>query len=146
MIKLALLFQCLRVFGAGTRTRAFCKFMIAISAAWGATFMILRWVPCSPVDTYWNFSAEDVRCWGFGSRNPLPFMRVFVAQAVSTAVLDFIVFAIPIQLCFKPETRMNTRLCLLGLFVFGFLYVIFNASPLLALPSRRTLMISNLSS
>ena len=143
LIKLALLFQYLRVFGAGTRTQTFCKYMIVISAAWGATFMMLRWVPCFPVDTYWNFSVEDVRCWGFGSRNPLPFMRVFVAQAISTAVLDFIVFAIPIQLSFKSETRRNTRLCLLVLFIFGFLYVIFDASPLRALPSRWTLMIPN---
>jgi hypothetical protein len=127
LIKLALLFQYLRVFGAGTRTRVFCKWMIAISAAWGAVFMTLRWVPCFPVYTYWDFSLEKVRCWGFGSRDPLPFMRVFVAQAVSTAVLDFIVFAIPIQLCFKPETQRKTRLCLMGLLVLGFLYVTFDA-------------------
>jgi hypothetical protein len=99
--------------------------MIAISAAWGVTFMILRWVPCSPVDTYWDFSVEDVssRCWAFGSRDSLPFIRVFVAQAVSTAVLDFIVFVIPIQVWFKPETQRKTRYALLGLFVLGFLYV-----------------------
>lgn len=120
--------------------------MIAISTAWGATFMILRWVPCFPVYTYWDFSLEDVRCWGFGSRDPLPFMEVFVAQAVSTAVLDFTVFAIPIQLCFMPETQRKTRLSLLGLFILGFLYVTFGNSSLLTLPSRRTLMIHNVSS
>lgn len=146
LIKLALLFQYLRVFGTGTRTRVFYKCMIAISAAWGTTFMILRWVPCSPVYTYWGFSLEDVRCWGFGSRDPLPFMRVFVVQAVSTAVLDFIVFAIPIQLCFKPETQRKTRLCLLGLFILGFLYVTFDTSFLPTLPSRRALMILSVSS
>ncbi|KAL2132013.1 hypothetical protein VTI74DRAFT_4319 [Chaetomium olivicolor] len=123
LIKLALLLQYLRVFGTGTRTRVFCKCMIAISAAWGATFMVLRWVPCSPVYAYWDFSSENVRCWGFGSRDPLQFMRVFMAQAVSTSVLDFIIFTIPIQLCFKPETQRKTRFCLLGLFILGFLSI-----------------------
>ncbi len=48
-------------------------------------------------------------------------MRVFVAQAVSTALLDLIVFAIPIQLCFKPETPKRARRSLQGLLVLGFL-------------------------
>jgi hypothetical protein len=67
-------------------------------------------------------------------------MQVFVAQAVSTAVLDFIIFAIPIQLCLKPKAEKKTRLCLLGLFILGFLYVTFDTSSLLTFPSRWTLM------
>ena len=56
-------------------------------------------------------------------RNPLAIMRLFVGQAISTALLDFTVFAIPIPLCFKPDTPRKTRLCLLGLFVLGSLYL-----------------------
>lgn len=123
LIKLALLFQYLRVFETGTRTRFFCKCMIAISAAWGVAFSMLRWVPCYPVRAYWDLSIENPHCWGFGARDPVSFMHVFVAQATSTVVLDLIVFAIPLQLCLKPETQKKTRLCLLGLFFLGFLVI-----------------------
>jgi hypothetical protein len=50
-------------------------------------------------------------------------MRVFVGQATSTAILDLIVFTIPIQLYFRPDTRRNTKLYLLGLLVLGSIYV-----------------------
>ena len=121
MIKLALLFQYLRVFEPGSRSKRFCKYMIAITAAWGAAFITLRWVPCYPVSSYWNVSIKHPHCWGFGSRNPQAFARMFVGQASSIALLDLIVFAIPIPLCFKPKTPRKTRLCLVGLFILGFL-------------------------
>jgi len=46
---------------------------------------------------------------------------MFVGQASSIALLDLIVFAILIPLCFKPKTPRKTRLCLVGLFILGFL-------------------------
>ncbi|KAK4149474.1 hypothetical protein C8A00DRAFT_18838, partial [Chaetomidium leptoderma] len=124
LIKLALLFQYLRVFNTKSRYRVFCKCMIAITVTWGMIFIALRWFPCYPVAAYWNFSIKGARCWGFGSRDPLPIMRVFVGQAISTAVLDLIVFAIPVPLCFKSDTPRKTRLCLLGLFVLGLLAIL----------------------
>ena len=123
LIKLALLFQYLRVFEVGSRTRVFCKFMIAVTTAWGAAFIMLRWIPCFPVAAYWDYSIQGARCWGYNSRDPRSFMRVFVGQATSTAVLDLIVFAIPIQLGFRTDTQRNTKLCLLGLLVLGSMYV-----------------------
>ncbi len=121
-IKLALLFQYLRVFKPGSRTRVFCKCMIVISAAWGTAFTLLRWIPCYPVRAYWDLTLTDAHRWGFSSRNPIAFMHVFVGQAISTVVLDFIIFAIPIPLCFKHDTLRNTRLCLVGLLILGSLY------------------------
>ena len=95
--------------------------MIGVTVMWGIAFSMLRWFPCYPVAAYWDFSIKHGRCWGFGSRDPIAFTRVFVSQATSIAVLDFIVFAIPIRLCFKPDTQRKTKLCLLGLFTFGLL-------------------------
>ncbi|KAK4041599.1 integral membrane protein [Parachaetomium inaequale] len=124
LIKLALLFQYLRIFEAGSRYTVFCKCMIVITIAWGTAFITLRWIPCYPVAAYWDFSIKDARCWGFGSRDPLAYKRVFMAQAISTAVLDFIIFAIPTRLYFKPVTQRKTRLCLLGLFTLGLLAIL----------------------
>jgi len=123
LIKLALLFQYLRIFETGSRYRVFCKCMIVITVVWGTAFIMLRWFPCYPVAAYWDFSFKDARCWGFGSRDPLAYMRIYLGQATSTAVLDFIVFAIPIRLCFKPDIQGKTRLCLLGLFTLGVLAI-----------------------
>jgi hypothetical protein len=98
--------------------------MIVISAAWGTAFTLLRWIPCYPVRAYWDLSITDAHRWGFSDRNPIAFMNVFVSQAVSTAVLDSIIFAIPIPLCFKHDTPRKTRLCLVGLLILGSLYVL----------------------
>ncbi len=75
--------------------------MIALVGAWGTAFTLLRWIPCYPVRAFWDLSIEKPHCWGFGSRNPVAYMHVFVAQAVSTAALDFLVFVIPLPLCFR---------------------------------------------
>jgi hypothetical protein len=137
LIKLALLCQYLRVFEVGSRTRAFCKVMIVVTAAWGTAFIVLRWVPCYPVAAYWDYSIQDARCWAFGSRDPLSFMAVFVAQATSTVVLDFIVLGIPIQLYFRPGTQKNTKRWLLGLLVLGSMYATSDQFIPVCPPSRR---------
>ncbi|KAK4243167.1 hypothetical protein C7999DRAFT_18444, partial [Corynascus novoguineensis] len=124
LIKLALLFQYLRVFKARSWYRMFCKIMIIISVAWGSAFGVLRLFPCYPVSAYWHVSLDGARCWGFGSRDPLTYTRVFVSQAITTALLDLIIFAIPLRLCFEPGTERKTRFSLLGLFVLGLLAIL----------------------
>ena len=121
-IKLALLFQYLRIFAERPGYRLLCRAMLVISAIWGIAFAIPSWIPCWPIATYWDFSI-DGRCWGFGSRNITEFMKVFVSQAITTAVLDFIVFIIPAHLYFQPDTNRATRWSLVGLFVLGLTYV-----------------------
>ena len=46
-------------------------------------------------------------------------MAYFVAQAVSTAALDFVVFVIPAHLYFRWDTPLRTRVALLCLFGMG---------------------------
>ena len=137
-IKLALLFQYLRIFAERPRYRLLCRVMLVLSTVWGLVFAALTWVPCWPVHAYWDFSVRDARCWGLGSHNLGEFMRVFVSQAITTAVLDFIVFVIPARLYFQPDTDRWTRFSLLGLFVLGLTYVSFppaGPSPLSHLSS-----------
>lgn len=97
--------------------------MIIISVVWGSAFVVLRLFPCYPVAAYWHVSLDGARCWGFGSRDPLNYTRVFVTKATTAATLDFIIFAIPLPLCFEPGTERKTRFSLLGLFVLGLSYV-----------------------
>ncbi|KAK3902460.1 hypothetical protein C8A05DRAFT_15485 [Staphylotrichum tortipilum] len=123
-IKLALLLQYLRIFKPPSRTRVLCKWMIALVGAWGTAFTLLRWIPCYPVRAYWDLSIERPHCWGFGSRNPVAYTHVFVAQAVSTAALDLLVFVIPLPLCFRRGAPWRTRVCLVGLMVLGSLSIL----------------------
>lgn len=118
-IKIALLFQYLRIFKPESRLALLCKSLIAIIAIWGTVFAIIAWIPCIPLEAFWDSSITGARCWGFGSRRIGEFMRYFVAQAITTALLDFVVFIIPAHLYFKSDTPMKTRIALLCLFGLG---------------------------
>jgi len=118
-IKIALLFQYLRIFKAGSKHSLACKCLIIVVALWGLIFAIITWVPCIPLTAYWDFSTPDAKCWGFGSRQLSEFMNYFVSQAVTTSLLDFVVFILPAQLYFRPDTPKKTRFALSGLFGLG---------------------------
>ena len=113
------MFQYLRIFEAGSKYSLLCKCLIVIIPIWGLAFALCRWIPCIPIAAYWDLSITDAKCWGFGSRQWDEFARFFVSQAISTCVLDLIIFVIPVQLYFKPDTRKKTRVALLCLFVLG---------------------------
>lgn len=86
---------------------------------WSVPFTALNVVPCYPVAAYWDFSVPDAKCWAFGGRDLLEFMRAFVSYSVTTATLDFVIFMIPVQLFFKPGTDKKLRLSLISLFILG---------------------------
>jgi len=101
--------------------RLLCKWLIVPISLWGAAFAVCTWVPCVPLAAFWDFSIQGAKCWGFGSRKLSEFMGYFVSQAITTSVLDFIIFIIPIRLYFNPRTEKRTRIALLCLFLLGLL-------------------------
>ncbi len=118
-IKIALLFQYLRIFPGGSKEALLCKGLIVFITLWGLVFAVCTWVPCIPLVAFWDFSIKDAKCWGLGSRQIDEFMDYFVSQAITTSILDFVVFVIPVPLYFKPKTQKRTRIALLILFVMG---------------------------
>ena len=118
-IKVALLFQYLRIFQVGSKRRLTCKVLIGIVSIWGLIFCLFRWIPCIPLAAYWDMKLTDAKCWGYGSRNWNEFGTIFVSQAVSTCLLDFIDFFLPVRLYFTPGTQKETRVALLCLFAMG---------------------------
>jgi len=113
------LFQYLRMFKAGSKCSLLCKCLILIIPIWGLAFCLFYWIPCIPLAAYWDLSITDAKCWGFGSCQWGEFGRFFVSQAISTCVLDFIVFILLVRLYFKPDTQRKTRVVLLCFFVLG---------------------------
>src|SRR5512140_724296 len=64
-IKLALLFQYLRVLSADSKRRRICKWLIGLTSIWGFFYSIPACVPCYPVASTWDLSLPSRKCWGF---------------------------------------------------------------------------------
>lgn len=121
-IKLALLFQYLRIFGPGSRRRLICKCLIGFITVWGIFFCIPTWVPCLPVKAMWDLSPKSLatrRCWGFASPRLAQTLGFYITQSVTTTALDLAIFLLPLHLFFQSGTEKRTRIALIGLLLLG---------------------------
>ncbi|KAL0941943.1 uncharacterized protein CTRU02_204706 [Colletotrichum truncatum] len=121
LIKLALLFQYLRMFEKGTKSRLITLVFIYITALWGIAYTFLAWVPCYPVSAFWDLTSNTKHRWAFGSHDPIVFARTFESHVGMNVALDIIVFIIPINLFVQRGLRAKSRFGLLGLFTMGVL-------------------------
>lgn len=120
-IKLALLFQYLRLLEKGSKSRIITIVAIVVVSIWGFSFSFLAWVPCIPVRAYWTWyilESEATR-YGYGSHDPTVLVATYLSNAATNMVLDMITFAIPIPLWLDRSIQRNTRMALSGLFVLG---------------------------
>lgn len=120
-IKLALLFQYLRLFGKGTRLRVVTVITIIVVCSWGFAFTFMSWVPCLPIKAYWDWNIPDsqVTRYGFGSHEVDTFVATYLTHAATNVALDLIIFTIPIPLYMEKGIQTKTRWALCGLFVLG---------------------------
>ncbi|KAF5525607.1 Satratoxin biosynthesis SC1 cluster protein 4 [Colletotrichum aenigma] len=121
LIKLALLFQYMRMFEAGSKSRFVTLVVIYITAAWGLAYSFLAFIPCFPVSAFWNLTTVTKDRWAFGSHDPVIFARTFESHVGMNVALDLIVFLIPLRLFLEQGLRAKSRLGLLGLFTMGVL-------------------------
>ncbi|KAK6211741.1 hypothetical protein QIS74_11005 [Colletotrichum tabaci] len=136
-IKIAILLQYLRTFERGTKSRAFTIIILAITVMWGTAYMFLAWVPCIPVASYWDWSIPHRGRWGFGSQVAEELIRTYESHAASNMVLDFIIFAIPLPLCFNSEASKKSRKSALALFLLGSIVLMLAAWRLIDLVRTR---------
>ncbi|KAI1258945.1 hypothetical protein F5Y18DRAFT_320753 [Xylariaceae sp. FL1019] len=122
LIKLALLFQYLRVFDRGVLKRRLIQMLITITSLWGTAYTLLAILPCWPVYEFWLASAT-AKCWGYGAHTPKPFVATYISHAATNMILDTIVFLIPVHLIFKEGTGTPTRLRLMGLLIIGVIVI-----------------------
>ncbi|ROV90357.1 hypothetical protein VMCG_09730 [Cytospora schulzeri] len=120
-IKLALLFQYLRIFNKGSKLRIVTVITIVVVCMWGFAFCFLAWVPCIPVRAYWNWLIPDSEAtrYGYGTHNPTVFVATYIANAATNMILDLVTFAIPMPLWMDRSIQGRTRMALFGLFVLG---------------------------
>ncbi|KAF9870945.1 integral membrane protein [Colletotrichum karsti] len=137
LIKLALLFQYLRMFEKGSKSRFITIVVIYITALWGLAYTFLAFVPCFPISAFWNLTAVTNDRWGFGSHDPVIFARTFESHVGINVALDLIVFVIPIKLFMERGLRAKSRLGLLGLITMGVLVNILGIFRLIGITHSR---------
>jgi hypothetical protein len=119
VIKISLLLQYLRIFKAG-KMRWITIGLLVIVTLWGLAFSLLAWVPCYPVQRFWDrFDHPDAKCWAFGFQDIEGFVAAFVAHTTLNMVFDFAVFLVPMVLFSKPNLRLKNIIALAGVFVIG---------------------------
>jgi hypothetical protein len=120
-IKLALLFQYLRLFEKRSRLHILTIVTIIVVCAWGFSFTFVSWVPCLPIKAYWDWNIPDsqVTRYGFGSHDVNTFVATYLTHAATNVVFDLIIFTLPIPLYMEKGLQTRTRWALCGLFVLG---------------------------
>jgi len=97
-----------------------CIGLLAIISMWGIAFSLLSWIPCYPVQRFWDrFDYPDAKCWAFGFADLEGFVAVFISHTAMNMVFDFIVFLVPMVLFSQPNLRMKNVVAMAGIFVIG---------------------------
>jgi hypothetical protein len=123
MIKLAILFQYLRLFSErGSTPRRITIGMIVLVAMWGATFFLLALFACSPIRKNWKVDVPG-KCVAWGSKNPDELFASFTAHSSSNMVLDLIVLLLPVPFLRRIQPQGRTKAGLLTLFFMGGMWV-----------------------
>ncbi|KZM26914.1 uncharacterized protein EKO05_0010537 [Ascochyta rabiei] len=126
-IKLAILFQYMRLFDETTTSTTSSRYHLArkciwsviiISAMWGFSFFILALFPCQPIAKNWNPTLPG-KCVGWGTKDPDQFFRMWVAQAATNMFLDIIVLLLPLPFLGILRLAGKSRAALIALFALG---------------------------
>jgi hypothetical protein len=117
-VKLALLFQYLRLFKNDPRIRWLCIGLSVFTSLWGFAYSFMAWFPCFPIQGYWTWTLQS-HCYGYGSLNANTFFGTYSSASLINMLLDIIILIIPIPLYFRKDTQQRTKLGLLGLLFMG---------------------------
>ncbi|KAI0205534.1 hypothetical protein F4808DRAFT_237262 [Astrocystis sublimbata] len=110
LMKLCLLSQYLRLFTDDHRMRKIVWFAIVVCALWGTAFSVIALAPCVPLQGFWDWTLEDARCYGFGSRIPDEIGGTYAAHVGTNVILDLVVLAIPVPMFFQTLREKKQRL------------------------------------
>ncbi|OAK96931.1 hypothetical protein IQ06DRAFT_48439 [Phaeosphaeriaceae sp. SRC1lsM3a] len=144
-IKLAILFQYLRLFAETANTTTSAQYRLAVrttwvlivlSSMWGLAFFLLAVFPCTPIDKDWNTSLEGT-CIGWGSKVPDEFFAMFVGHSASNMVLDLMVLLTPLPFLSMLRIAGKSKAGLITLFTLGIIVCAVSIGRLIALSINR---------
>ncbi|EMD64248.1 hypothetical protein COCSADRAFT_181377 [Bipolaris sorokiniana ND90Pr] len=145
LIKLAILFQYLRLFAEAAPTTATNGYrlarrltwgMIVICTIWGLTFFLLAIFSCRPIAKNWNMNLPG-RCIGWGAKDPAEFFPMFLGHSVSNLLLDAMVLLLPVPFITALRIAGKSRAGLIGLFILGSTVVLVALGRLITLAVNR---------
>jgi hypothetical protein len=126
-IKLAILFQYLRLFAEAASCTTSTQYriarrtalaLIALSTVWGLGFTLLAIFPCSPIEKYWNIDIPG-KCIGWGSKEPHMFFSMFAAHTASNMFIDFLILLMPLPFLGMLRLAGKSKVGLITLFILG---------------------------
>jgi hypothetical protein len=117
LIKLSLLFQYLRVFGAGV-LRYICIGFIIFTSIWGFTYSFFGWFPCFPVKGQWN-RMIPAKCYLFGSKSPQMFASAYESHTAINMLLDLSILFIAMSIFKIVDLKKREFIALIALFNIG---------------------------
>jgi hypothetical protein len=145
LIKLAILFQYLRLFSESASTttsgqyrlaRKLTYVLITLCAAWGLTFFCLALFSCNPISKNWNPYLRG-KCIGWGTKEPNQFFAMFLGHALSNAVLDALVLLLPVPFLAMLRLAGKSKAGLITLFILGCIVGIVAIGRMIALSLNR---------
>lgn len=136
-IKLAILFQYLRLYGGDHCTARIVTWTtIIVSSVWGIIFFFLALFACTPVQKNWNISMNG-KCFGWGTKDPEQFFPMWAAHAASNMFLDLVVFVIPMVFLRQLAISTKSRKGLITLFCLGGVVVAISIARMIVLSGNR---------
>jgi hypothetical protein len=119
LIKLAILFQYLRLFDSQNRTpRLISKALCVVIALWGAISLLLAIFACKPISKSWNWTLPG-KCVAWGNKDPDVFFATWAAHAGLNMFFDVLIFLLPIPFLNSVRMQGRTRMGLIGVFIIG---------------------------
>ncbi|KAF2825522.1 hypothetical protein CC86DRAFT_446784 [Ophiobolus disseminans] len=126
-IKLAILFQYLRLFSESSSLTSTSRYrlarqitisLIVLCSLWGFTFFWLSIFPCKPVALNWDTTLKG-KCIGWGSKDPNHFYAMFAAHSASNMFLDILVLLVPLPFLSTLRLAGRSKAGLMTLFTLG---------------------------
>ncbi|KAH3913948.1 hypothetical protein HBI56_055710 [Parastagonospora nodorum] len=144
-IKLAILFQFLRLFAETAASTSTAQYrlarrvtvgLITISSLWGFAFSMLALFPCQPINKEWH-PRKPGKCIGWGSKDPDMFFPMFAGHSASNMVLDMFVLLLPIPFLGMLRLAGKSRAGLITLFSLGLIVCALSVGRLISLSVNR---------
>jgi hypothetical protein len=126
-IKLAILFQYLRLFAETASSTSTAQYRLArritvslilFTSLWGLVFVLLAVFPCNPINKNW-LPYEQGKCFGWGSKDPDEFFAMFAGHSASNMLLDLLVLLTPVPFLGMLRIAGKSRAGLITLFTLG---------------------------
>lgn len=127
LIKLAILFQYMRLFAETTiaptspqyRLARKCLWIaIVVISMWGLAFFFLSVFPCHPIAKNWNPFLKG-HCVGWGTKDPHKFYSMWIAQNATNMFLDLVVLLLPLPFLGTLRLACKSKTGLSALFAMG---------------------------